>query len=367
MRKYLSRLPRSTEELIQWHERYISPATLVVGFALDAFIFQNVDLLVSNILLFVHLVIAALGILLFHLIQTGKLSGAFFLKIIPFVPSVIQFSFGALFSGFVILYSQSAAYATSWIFIAILALLLIGNERFRTLYTQLPFQSAVYFLVLISFLVFFLPVIFLRIGTEMFLVSQALGVGVMFLLLRVFGYFVPAVLAAARWSIFRSIAAILLVFNVMYVTNVIPPIPLALKDAGVFHSVKRVGTEYVLKAEPLQWYEQYLRYNTVFHRAPGETVYVYTAVFAPTKLSTNILHEWEYYDDVRKEWVRSSTYGFPITGGRDGGYRGYTLRESIEEGEWRVNVRTASGKLIGRVRFSVEAVETAVETIEERG
>lgn len=366
MRQYLSRLPRSTEEVIRWHERYVSPATLIVGFALDAFIFRNVDLFVSNVILGAHLVFAAFGILLFHMIHAGILRGRFFLSIVPFVPSAIQFSFGALFSGYVILYSQSAAYATSWIFIALLAALLIGNERFRALYTRFSFQASIYFLVLFSFFVFFLPVVFLRIGSEMFVLSQVVSVGVMLIVLRFFGFVVPRVVKESQTRVLRSVAGILLIGNVLYFTNVIPPIPLALKDAGVYHSVQRIGTEYVLKAEPLKWYQRHLRYNTVFHRAPGETVYVFSAVFAPTRLSTSILHEWERYDAEHRAWVRSSTYGFSITGGRDGGYRGYSLKEAIEPGVWRVNVRTAEGKLIGRVRFDVEAVSKPVETVEER-
>lgn len=362
MRRYLSKLPRSTEELLHWHERYISPATLVIGFTIDAVIFRNVDLIASNLLLFAHLIVAALGIVLFHLIQSGYLRGKFFLALIPFVPSVIQFSFGALFSGFVILYSQSAAYATSWIFIAVLAALLIGNERFRKLYTQFAFQASMYFAVLISFVVFFLPVVFLRLGTEIFLISEAVSVGIMFLLLRAFGFFAPQIMREARWKIARSAGSILLIFNVLYFTNAIPPIPLALKEAGVYHSVVRAGDVYKLEAEPLLWYQQYLNYNTTFHRAPGERIYVFSAIYAPARLSTTIVHDWEYYDERLGEWVLKSSISFPISGGRDEGYRGYTILETVQPGKWRVHVKNG-GKLVGRVSFTVENVERSAETI----
>ncbi len=361
MRKYLAKLPRSTEELLHWHERYISPLTLIVGFLIDAFVFREVDLLASNIILFAHLCFAAAGIVFFHLIQSGYLRGKVFLWLLPFVPSAIQFSFGALFGGFVILYSQSAAYATSWIFVGVLAVLLVGNERFRKLYTEFSFQATIYFAVLISFVVFFLPVIFLRIGTGMFLTSEALAVGIMFLLLRAFGFFAPAILSPVRWSIARNIGAILLVFNVLYFTNAIPPIPLALKEAGVFHSVTRTGGSYRLEAEPLAWYQQYLNYNTTFHRAPGERIYVFSAIYAPPGLSTTIVHDWEYYDEVMQDWVLQSSVSFPISGGREGGYRGYSILNDAEGGKWRVNVKNGN-KLIGRVSFVVEDVERPVET-----
>src|SRR3989344_538459 len=362
MRRYL---PKSTEELLHWYERYISPLTLLVAFTIDTLAFKRVDLLLSNLLLFGYLSIAATGIVVYHLIQAGRLRGRFFLDLLPFIPVAIQFGFGGLFSGFVILYSQSAAYATSWIFVVLLALLLIGNERFRKLYTGFVFQASVLFVTLLSFLIFFLPVISGRIGTTMFVISEAIGVAIMIGFVQAFGVLAPEVYRESRLKLLQSTASIFLIFNLLYFTNAIPPLPLALKEAGVYHKVARVSGEYHLQAEPLKWYQRYLRYNTVYHKAPGEIVYVFTAVFAPTRLSTTITHEWQFYDPALKEWLRVSKVSFPIQGGRDGGYRGYTLEDATVSGLWRVNVRTSDGRLIGRISFRVEDVGKRVETTEE--
>lgn len=365
MRQYLSKLPRSTEELLRWHERYISPATLLIGFTLDSIALKRVDLWYGNLLLFGYLSVAGIGIFLFHLIQSGKLRGKIFLKLIPFLPALIQFGFGGLFSGFVILYSHSAAYATSWIFVVALAILMIGNERFRTLYTGFVFQASIFFLTLLSFMAFFLPVVVGRIGTGIFLASEVITIAATTGLLYGFYRVMPLIYRDAKWRLFRSLASILLIFNVLYFTNAIPPLPLALKESDVAHSVTRTSEGYVVEVEPLPWYQKYLRYNRTFHHEPGEDVYVFTAIFAPTRLTTNILHEWETYDEKSGKWMRSGTFGFQITGGRDGGYRGYSLKESIEEGEWRVNVRTSGGKLVGRVTFRVVAAEEAPVTVKK--
>jgi len=364
MRRYLGKLPKSTEELLQWYERYISPLTLVVAFTIDSLAFRRVDLLLSNILLFTYLTVVAGAILLYHLIQSGRLRGKFFLTILPFVPVAMQFGFGGLFSAFVILYSQSAAYATSWIFVAGLALLLIGNERFRKLYTRFVFQASMFFVVLVSFLIFFLPVVSGRIGIEIFLASQLIGIAAMVGFVYLFSVVVPLVYRDARVDLWRVGASILLVFNLLYLTNAIPPLPLALKEAGVYHGVKKSGDSYTLRAEPLLWYQQYLRYNTVFHKAPGERAYVFTSIFAPTKLETISVHEWQFYDTLRKDWRTMSRVSYPIQGGRDGGYRGFTVQDSLSPGDWRVNVRTADGRLVGRVSFAVQNVPTPV-TVED--
>lgn len=356
-------LPKTTEELILWYERYISPVTLIAGFTLDAVIFRQVDLWFSNILLFSYLAIASVCILFLNMIIAGTLHGRLWTALAPFLPAIIQFSFGGLFSGYVILYSQSAALAVSWIFIAILAVLLIGNERFRNRYKLFTFQMGLLFFGVFSFLTFSLPIIFGRIGTLVFLIGGLLSLVAMYFLFRFTAHLVPA-MASEHGKVARVVGSIFLLFNVLYFTNAIPPLPLALKEAGVYHDVVRQGDEYMLRAEPRRWYESYLRYNTVYHKTAGEPVFVYSAVFAPTKFSTTILHEWEYYDEKGSSWTRTATFGFPITGGRDGGYRGYTLRENITAGKWRVNVKTGSGLIIGRITFSVVDVPVRVETIE---
>lgn len=364
IRKYL---PKSTEELILWYERYVSPITLIAGFTLDAIIIRRVDLLFSNVLLFSYLAIAGICIVLLNMIIAGTLRGRAWTSLAPFLPAIIQFSFGGLFSGYVILYSKSAALAVSWIFVVILAALLIGNERFRNFYKLLAFQMGLLFFGAFSFLTFFLPVVLGRIGSDIFLASGALALLLMTGFLRGLYRLVPELVRANGTKIARSMAVIFVVFNILYFTNAIPPLPLSLKDAGVYHKVEKAGDAYLLEAEPSRWYEAYLRYNTVFHRAPGESAFVYSAVFAPTKFSTTILHEWEYYDESTESWVRSATLGFPITGGRDGGYRGFSLRENVEAGKWRVNVKTGEGKIIGRISFTIIGVPEPVKTEEQRG
>ncbi|MDO8481851.1 MAG: DUF2914 domain-containing protein [bacterium] len=358
-------LPKNTEELILWYERYISPATLIVGFTLDAVIFRNVDLWFSNVLLFSYLAVASACILILNLIIAGTLRGRFWTSLAPFFPAIIQFAFGGLFSGYVILYSQSAALSVSWIFVLILAVLLIGNERFRNFYKLFGFQMGLLFFGVFSFLTFFLPVIFGRIGTSVFILGGVLSLVVMSLLFRLNKYLVPAI-AGERGKVARVVGSIFLLFNLLYFTNAIPPIPLALKEAGVYHNVVKQGDAYTLRAEPVPWYKSYRRYNNVYHRTLGETVFVYSAVFAPTKFSTTILHEWERYDEKTGAWTRSGTFGFPITGGRDGGYRGYSLRGSVSAGKWRVNVKTGSGLIIGRISFTVVDVSSPVETVEQK-
>jgi len=365
IRRYL---PQSTEEMIHWYERYVAPVALIAGFLLDTYVFlDRVDVLSGNLFLLSYLAIAACGIMLLNAIEAGRLRHRAYLAIAPYVSIVIQFAFGGLFSGYLSLYSRSASFAATWVFIVIIAALLLGNERFRRLYTRMSFQIAIWFTALFSFLIFFLPVVFKYIGPWMFVASGVLSLAIAAVFLYALSYVAPAIFSEQRTRIVRVIAVIFVVFNILYFTNIIPPLPLALKDAGIYHSVSKLsaqsanGALYRLGGEATHWYETFLWRHPTYHRTAGEGMYVFTAIFAPNGLDTTVRHEWEYFEPQKKGWELKSTVNFEIHGGREGGFRGYSFKNAPEVGEWRVTVRTAHGQVIGRLNFMVAEVAMPVE------
>lgn len=350
-------LPRSTEELILWYERYVSPISLLVGFAIDVTASQALELKTYGIVLLGYLILASAAIFILHAMEDGRLRS--FIPVAQFLPVVAQFAFGGLFSGFVILYSKSASFALSWIFVVLLAALLLGNERFRKVYVTLPVQVGILFVGLYSFSIFYLPIVFSSVGNRFFYASGLVAFFGVALFMLLVAAVMPRAWRESRLAAFKGVVGLYALITLLYVVNAIPPLPLALKDAGVFHSIVRSGSSYLVTYEPREWYEMYLRYETGFHRQKGDPVYVYTAVFAPTGISTGLVHEWQWHDPVRGEWVTHDEVPFPISGGRAGGYRGYTLQRTLPDGEWRVNVRTDYGRIVGRVSFTLTTVETA--------
>ena len=55
--------------------------------------------------------------------------------------------------------------------------------------------------------------------------------------------------------------------------------------------------------------------------------------------------------------VTKGNVTLPVIGGRDGGYRTYTVKSYLTRGRWRVNVETTQGQVIGRILFNVIPVE----------
>ncbi len=154
----------------------------------------------------------------------------------------------------------------------------------------------------------------------------------------------------------RSLASICflgLVLNFFYLTNLIPPVPIAMKFGGVYHNVYRDGEAYQLWYETPPWYRFWSRTSDPFHYREGEAVYCFAAVFAPTDLEQKVYHKWEYLDGSSGEWVQTDRIGYEVVGGRDGGFRGFTVKREIQPGEWRVRVEDERGLVLGKISFEV--------------
>ncbi|MEI7777527.1 MAG: DUF2914 domain-containing protein [bacterium] len=330
-------------------ERHISSASLLGGFLFDIFTLKRVDLFLENFWVIVHLLMAATGIFLLNLYGEKSAKIHFWLII------AIQFAFGGLLSVFLVFYFRSANLAVSWPFLLILMMAFIGNEAFKHRYSRLGYQVAILFLSIYSFFIFFVPVVVHQIGDKIFLLSGAISLLAISFFIFLLAIFTREKFKQSGKRIVASVAIILFLVNTLYFTNIIPPIPLSLKEAGIFHSVVRnAGGNYDVQYEQQPWYQFFQAYE-VFHQVPGEPIYVYSAIFSPTTLNTTITHQWQYYDETEKKWVDSGKIDLPIVGGRDGGYRTYSLRSDLADGYWRVNALTETGQSVGRISFKVES------------
>jgi len=349
------------------YERYLSAGALLTGFIVDNLTLKRIDFLFENAVMFSYLLIAGGGILLIQYGQKVLPPRQRFQKISVFFPLLVQFSFGALFSAYFVFYSRSGSLTGTLFFLAILLTLLIGNEFFRTQYKKLVFQISIFFAALFSFLIFFIPVFMDAMSMAVFLLSGA--VSILLITLLVYGLFkiIPARVIEEKEALFKSIGGIFIFINVLYFANIIPPVPLSLKDIGAYHKIeKKEGGGYFVYKEKssLKIFEVW---NTTIHRAPDERIYVYSSVFAPTDLNVDIFHRWQYFNEADGKWITANNIPFPITGGREEGYRGYSLKENVFPGKWRVDVTTTRGQIIGRINFTVISTEqTPILFVEEK-
>lgn len=349
-------------KLKQWYRRYkrhLSSLMLIVGFAIDNLTLTRIDLWFDNIILLFYLFVAGLGIFIVNLHEGEVFSGAVSNRIRSVSPLLIQFAFGGLFSGFVVFYMRSASFAGSALFVIFLAIMLVGNEFFKERYLRLTFQLSIFFIALFSFLIFYVPVLVHAMGASIFLLSGIASLliigGIIFLL----QYFIPLRIKKSKKTLVSSIGIIFILMNIFYFANIIPPLPLSLKNAGVYYNIeKTLDGNYAVKYEEARLRDFFRQYK-ILHITPGETAYLYSAVFAPTDLNIPIIHSWKYYDEKNNKWVTTDNLQFPIIGGRDGGYRGYSAKKNLIPGRWRVDIITKRGQLLGRVKFEVKKVDNA--------
>lgn len=346
------------------YEHHIGVGALATGFFFDLVVADRPDSIPNNILLLSYLFIAAAFIVILNLREVRRRGSdnpePLFLLL------VLQFCFGGLASNLLVLYGRSGTLAGSTLFIGLLAGLVIGNEYLRTRYSLLKFNVSVYYILLLTYCVVAVPTFITHsVGALSFLVSGALSVIV-----------ISAFLFVLYISVFRGksfmglrpiavyIGIIFIVFNMLYFLNVIPPVPLALKDVGIYHSLlRRSAGDYVAIYEKAPWYAFWRNTNAHYTLTADKSAFCYSSVFAPTDLQAPIYHRWEAYNELTDRWEERSRVSFGISGGRADGYRGYTTKSALTTGTWRCNVETEQGALIGRTTFTVvEGPEPTLST-----
>ncbi len=150
------------------------------------------------------------------------------------------------------------------------------------------------------------------------------------------------------------IGTIFLTTNILYFTNMIPPAPLSLKEIGLYTSVKKNsdGT-YTLVGGQNNSISSFFNSTEIFHLNGDEPVYLFSSIFSPAKLNTQVIHVWYNYNTNSGKWEDVGSIKLSIFGGRGDGYRTYSIKEALFAGLWRVDIETESGQIIGRKTFRI--------------
>lgn len=359
--------PSAFEPAISWarrHERRISALSLAGGFAFDSWAFGRIDRPATQAVFIVYLLVAGLAIAALHVLESrpeGRKPSDQTRATLIFVT---QFALGALLSGFCVFYIRSASITSSWPFLLAMAAIFIGNEYMRRYHAQLVFSALLLFFTLYSYAIMLVPLVIGHIGAMAFLISGGVAVVIFFLYMQALARLGHERYRGARRQVFAGMVAITAFLNIAYFMRVLPPLPLVLTEAGVYHNVQRVGGNYQVtqEDEPPEW-QALFGTHAVMHIQPGARLYLYTSVFAPHGLETVIVHDWQWMNPGHG-WQSQQRIRIHITGGREDGYRFTTYKTSPRPGQWQVNIQTFDGRSIGHVRFAVEeqAVPPAVST-----
>lgn len=267
------------------------------------------------------------------------------LERIPYL--ALQFLFGGLFSALFIFYIKSASHILALLWTLGLAVLLIANEFIEDKYRRFTLTWTVFGLCAILLFNFLLPFIMGSIHFVWFYLSTLAGA------LLVYGLRLITPGRPGRIGPVWLIAAIL---AIAYPLDIIPPVPLVKRDIQMGVQLQKTAGEYQLlvdKTTPLNFWHIF---QNEIHLSAGERLYCVSSIFAPRGLSARLYHHWQYYDK-QQGWVSTERIGFNLEGGRDGGFRGYTYKQNISAGEWRVNIETEHGRTVAIHKFTVIEAE----------
>ncbi|MEO6307884.1 MAG: DUF2914 domain-containing protein [Nitrospiraceae bacterium] len=333
------------------------------GVTYDTVTLTRIDRLLDNLILLLYLV--TLG---FLIVLTGRLGVAavepsviepqgssfarFLIKARPYYPKAMQFLLGGLFSAYAVFYSRSATLTGTGVFLGVLVLLLMANEFLRDRLSNMRLLVALYALASFSFFTFFLPVMVGTIGTWVFLLGAVLSVGVTLRVVQLIYRRNPD--RSQREAVLVGGPAIALIGLLVgfYFLNWIPPVPLSMKFGGMYREVQKQDGRFMLSFDR-EWYQVWKRSQNPF--PSDEPIYCFTAVFAPVDLNTTVYHHWYFRPNDDKPFTHADKIPIKIAGGREGGYRAYTFKQRLDPGDWRVDVETEDGRVVGQV--SVEVVE----------
>lgn len=354
--RLVSKVIQRPKALYGRYHKYLPMVSFFGGFAWDSLTLRRIDQVLDNIILLAYLLLLGVFIMLLNLVERERITHPWLLKYREWYPEIIQFSLGNLFSAYVIFYFQSASLSKTAIFLVILLVMMVANEFLKDRLTNIYLQLALFFFTSFSFFTFALPVFLRKMNIWLFLLAgicSLLLVGILLLLLYRWQ-------SMADFSVLKKcvklLAALYAAMNVAYFLNWIPPVPLSLKFAGIYHTVKHVENDYQVSFEKPPWYQFWTESDATYHYQTGDTVFCYAAVFAPTKLQKRIYQEWHLYNDQEGEYQSRSRIGYSVFGGRDGGYRGYTFKRNVEPGKWRVDIETEDHRLLGRIKFKLVSV-----------
>lgn len=329
------------------------------GFTWDSLTLGSIDGWYSNLVLFTYLCCLTVTIYIFNRTDDNAWQGTFIEPYVEYAPFAIQFFLGGLCSAYVIFFFQSVSLTKTLVFFLLLVVLLFSNEILRNRISNKYLQFGAYYFVNFTFFIFFIPILVGVINTFWFIISGLLSLAsTLYLIVFIYDRSPSAREEIKRVRLGGLILGIYVFINICYYFNLIPPVPLSLQDGIVAYDVQKQEESFEVTFEQAPKHLFWKSFDSTFDYSPGDTVFVYTSIFAPINLEIEVLHHWQWFDRQTESWQTSDSISIHVSGGREGGFRGYTFKENVWPGRWKVDVITREGFVLGLLKFKIREDST---------
>lgn len=327
----------------------------VGGFIFDALLVSEIDDLLSLIQQVAYLVILALFIhneILFRLHKWRPRPQGYIEKIWDYRALLMHFLLGSLLNVYSLFYIKSASLISSIIFLSLMAALVIANELPVIKKANVGFKVALFSICLFSFISLLFPILLGFVGWTPFGLSVASTLAIFYFQLHLLKQKITETKILFQALMLPSVSVVM-IFGLFYFLGWIPPVPLSVKEQGIYHLVEKKDGHYYLHTEKPKW-KFWQSGDQDFQARPHDIIYFYSQIYSPARFSDQIYIQWLYRDSV-KGWQKTDRILLQILGGRKEGFRGFTSKTNYQPGEWRVQVETAIGHEISRLNFEVTA------------
>jgi len=345
----------SFSEIRSWISRYANMMFFVGGFLFDAFALQRIDSVLDLVIQSVYLFVIAMIVVYQEKEKRGHWHpGHWFGKLWHHNVEALHFIYGSLLSAYVIFYFKSSTFSRSAFFLLLVVVLMFVNEMPQLRRYGSRMRLGLYALCIVSFLNYLLPVLIGRMGDWVFAAAVVLSAGICWYLVKRLAAFQHDP-ARSRWNLGWAPALVLSVVVVFYANKWIPPVPLSMKYAGIYHMVGKRADQYELSYTKWPWYQFWRRDDRPFLARPGDSVICFVRVFGPRRFRNQIYLHWSEQAPDGKRWITSDRIPLGLYGGRGEGFRGYATKSNYQPGRWRVDIETEDGRPLGEVVFEIRS------------
>lgn len=353
-------LKASVQHTVHKYKKWEPFVFFIAGFSFDALLLHRIDDPLMLTHQAIYLTLSALIIAWDLFVEVGK--GAvpnWFNKVWRYREGVLHFLLGTLLNVYTIFYFKSGSFMSSLSFLILLALLLFVNEVRPAGIPKTFLRNSLFALCLISYMNIVVSILVGSIGVLVFF----LAIAVAYLIHSLFISFLKKRLEAQhiRRDIRMPFVGVAILYVMLYMFKVLPPVPLSVKYIGIYHQVKRDNGVYKLGYTRPKWHF-WQHGDETFVARPGDKIHCFVQIFSPSRFKENLKLRWQFKDPQRG-WEDRDSIPLPVSGGREEGYRGYTTKGNYQPGEWRVFIETQDDREVGRIGFDVVAAEDLSEEV----
>ena len=342
--------------LFKTYQKLINVLSFGLGFTWDWLTIGRIDSISEVTFLISYYVLLSVSVYLNFSFKTYRYFDKHKDLLEKYLPLSIQFFLGGLSSAFFIFFSRSVSLSKTATFLILIICVYISNEFFRKK-MSLRFQFVHYSFVSYLFFACIIPVIFSALDTYIFFLSGVFSL-CFTLLIEILISLRLRKKKKKRFKHLKYVIGITHIFIALcFILKLIPPVPIALNNGIVAYSIKKEGVNYNITYKPKKWFDIWNTNKNTHKFKTKDSIFVFTSIFSPNHLKKKIFHNWSHYDTNTRSWLLTDRIGYSIEGGRIKGYRGYSYKANLKNGDWKVEVVTEENLIIGILNFSIQLGE----------